>query len=409
MKNQAKGFVKGVLVTIFVLAFVITASAAIRTAKATLSYNDIKICIDGNYITPKDAGGNVVEPFIINGTTYLPVRAVASALGKEVDWDGNTATVFLGKKPTTTVVADGSRSKPFDATNGVSTEYNTYSFYPTREFNIQCTKVIKGEAGSILAGKASSANGTANGKQEWIFFDFQIKFVSSSDGEDDEFEAYNLISYYDPEFYTASGSKITVASRASFYSFWDGLSTSDLKLFPGGSGRAVVGILTDKINGDILLKVPYAEGKKYTWIKLNSEANTISTKAQLDAYLDEESPEAEQSVTIICKTTLPKNIDNYSYGNKLEATIKVTDFEYTVSGTTAKITFIGEKTYDADGAGQSRAAKVGWKLYDSDGYVIDDGTASSTSIKKGEKFKNCTDTIYSLEPGEYTLEFMSVN
>ncbi|MBQ9976669.1 MAG: hypothetical protein IJP16_09160 [Clostridia bacterium] len=59
-------------------------SASKRSVKATLDYNDIKICIDGNYITPKDAGGNVVEPFIINGTTYLPVRAVASALGKEV-------------------------------------------------------------------------------------------------------------------------------------------------------------------------------------------------------------------------------------------------------------------------------------------------------------------------------------
>ncbi|MBQ9997667.1 MAG: hypothetical protein IJP19_01465, partial [Clostridia bacterium] len=30
-----------------------------------------------------------------NGTTYLPVRAVASALGMDVDWDGNTSTVIL--------------------------------------------------------------------------------------------------------------------------------------------------------------------------------------------------------------------------------------------------------------------------------------------------------------------------
>jgi hypothetical protein len=32
--------------------------------------------IDGVTITPKDVTGNVVDPFIYNGTTYLPVRAV---------------------------------------------------------------------------------------------------------------------------------------------------------------------------------------------------------------------------------------------------------------------------------------------------------------------------------------------
>ena len=51
---------------------------------------------------------------------------------------------------------------------------------------------------------------------------------------------------------------------------------------------------------------------------------------------------------------------------------------------------------------------MGWKLYDSDGYVIDDGTARSTAIKVGEKFKNCEDSIRNLEPGEYTLEIMGV-
>ncbi|NCC69307.1 MAG: copper amine oxidase N-terminal domain-containing protein, partial [Clostridia bacterium] len=40
--------------------------------------------------------------FIYGGTTYLPVRAVASALGVEVGWDGDTSTVYLGEQPTTT-------------------------------------------------------------------------------------------------------------------------------------------------------------------------------------------------------------------------------------------------------------------------------------------------------------------
>ena len=57
---------------------------------------NIKLVVDGAPVTPKDAAGNAVEPFSCNGTTYLPVRAVASALGKEVTWDGNTNTVYIG-------------------------------------------------------------------------------------------------------------------------------------------------------------------------------------------------------------------------------------------------------------------------------------------------------------------------
>ena len=33
----------------------------------------------------------------MNGTTYLPVRAVANALGKEVYWDGPNYTVYIGR------------------------------------------------------------------------------------------------------------------------------------------------------------------------------------------------------------------------------------------------------------------------------------------------------------------------
>ena len=51
--------------------------------------------LNGKEIVPTDANGNVVEPFTIDGTTYLPVRGIASALGMNVGWDGETNTVSL--------------------------------------------------------------------------------------------------------------------------------------------------------------------------------------------------------------------------------------------------------------------------------------------------------------------------
>lgn len=58
--------------------------------------NGIRIVIDGKEIEPTDANGNIVEPAIYEGTTYLPVRAVAQAFGKAVYWDGQNYTVYLG-------------------------------------------------------------------------------------------------------------------------------------------------------------------------------------------------------------------------------------------------------------------------------------------------------------------------
>ena len=72
----------------------LAASAYSKTIQ--VQYSGIKLVVDGSTVTPKDSKGNVVEPFTYNGTTYLPVRAVADALGKEVNWDSATQTVTLG-------------------------------------------------------------------------------------------------------------------------------------------------------------------------------------------------------------------------------------------------------------------------------------------------------------------------
>lgn len=94
-KERVKGLVSGALIGAVVAG---TAGVFAYTDYIEAVYNDIKIVVDGQQITPDDGSGNKVEPFIYNGTTYLPVRAVANAFGKEADWDGSTNTVILGAK-----------------------------------------------------------------------------------------------------------------------------------------------------------------------------------------------------------------------------------------------------------------------------------------------------------------------
>lgn len=58
----------------------------------------ISVQIDGSALKPTDAGGAPVPPFVENGTTYVPVRAVAEAFELSVSWDQATKTVFIGEK-----------------------------------------------------------------------------------------------------------------------------------------------------------------------------------------------------------------------------------------------------------------------------------------------------------------------
>lgn len=93
-KDTLKGFVIGVVLTALIFGSIY---AQPITKQIQVLYNDIKIAVDGVIIAPKDAKGNIVQPFSFNGTTYLPVRAIGDALGKEITWDGDTKTIYLGK------------------------------------------------------------------------------------------------------------------------------------------------------------------------------------------------------------------------------------------------------------------------------------------------------------------------
>ncbi len=85
-----------VLVLVLAMGLCIPAAAA-YTQNVAINYRGIKLVLNGERIVPCDGAGNTVEPFIMasNGTTYLPLRAVAQALGLNVQWDGAANTVTL--------------------------------------------------------------------------------------------------------------------------------------------------------------------------------------------------------------------------------------------------------------------------------------------------------------------------
>jgi len=86
-----------VCLTSMLLLLVFVSPGFAESAKRNIDvvYTNVQLVINGRIIVPKDVTGAVVEPFIYEGTTYLPVRAVSEALGKTVEWDSDTRTVYV--------------------------------------------------------------------------------------------------------------------------------------------------------------------------------------------------------------------------------------------------------------------------------------------------------------------------
>ena len=109
---------------------------------------------------------------------------------------------------------------------------------------------------------------------------------------------------------------------------------------------------------------------------------------------------------------LPNVPQTISYnGYSATSSCRVTGITYKVSNDDVTFYFTGEKTYDKNGNNYSQSCKIGWKLYDSNGYVVADGTCYTTAIRVGEKFKDADDTAYNvIEQGEtYRLVIMNVS
>jgi len=75
----------------------VAGAASYKTFTAT-ERPDVKIVMDGQVQKLKDGNGNAVNPVVINGTTYLPLRATAGLFDKAVNWNGATSTITLGEK-----------------------------------------------------------------------------------------------------------------------------------------------------------------------------------------------------------------------------------------------------------------------------------------------------------------------
>lgn len=67
--------------------------ASVATKNVQIKYNNVKVMYNG-VVVP-----TTVEPFIMNGTTYIPLRMMANVFSKDITWDGATYTIDVKDRP----------------------------------------------------------------------------------------------------------------------------------------------------------------------------------------------------------------------------------------------------------------------------------------------------------------------
>lgn len=140
MRNT-KSFIAGMLTTGLIMSLSIGAAASVREQLIKAEFADIKLVLDGTTLVPKDAEGKIVEPFIYNGSTYLPVRAVGEAFDKTVTWDAVSKTATLTSKGAPVAY---SRSNPAPLNKTQTVTYATYSDGYTAD--VMVTDILRGDA-----------------------------------------------------------------------------------------------------------------------------------------------------------------------------------------------------------------------------------------------------------------------
>lgn len=88
MKKNKSIFIGLIILCVILFSTPVLASSIKKTIEVI--YNSVNLEVNGQKIK--------ADNILYNGTTYVPLRAVADALGKDVDWDEKTKTASINDK-----------------------------------------------------------------------------------------------------------------------------------------------------------------------------------------------------------------------------------------------------------------------------------------------------------------------
>ena len=140
---------------------------------AVLASNPITITVNGRIIQSD------VPPQIIGGRTMVPLRAVAEALGADVQWDGNTNTVII--------TSGGAQPQPAPTQQTVSVGTKRSNPVPLGQslvtpdgFEIKIIKTTEGSNAWNIIKEANMFNDPPSAGYKYVIVTYSIKNISAA-------------------------------------------------------------------------------------------------------------------------------------------------------------------------------------------------------------------------------------
>ena len=133
---------------------------------ASIYYND-------EYFVPTGSDGEVVDVFLYNGTTYLPVRAISNLMSAEIDWDQANKTVLLSTAASNEVVVKAAATAKLFSDMGVV-------LLPQYQYYLKVATVLTEYAQEV---KATYLQDPSNVEVEYML----MQFMNSYDAFDRQF------------------------------------------------------------------------------------------------------------------------------------------------------------------------------------------------------------------------------
>ena len=183
MKNRLITFAAGVLTALVLTAATLPTLAS--DGAFTLTAHPVSIEVNGQAFVPRDANGKAVDVFTVNGTTYVPLRAVAETLGFEASYDSgkNLVSISTPSAPSTGDFVSQWELKEKPVTNYGSEHIFTAKYngdMTMDEFKVWWKSLTETELEDGACEIAAQAQSTVPGCEAKVYFTYGTYNLGSS-------------------------------------------------------------------------------------------------------------------------------------------------------------------------------------------------------------------------------------
>lgn len=171
--KQIRAFLMGAVITSVMFSTCLVWAG--NSATISVLFNEVKLVVDGKSVNK--------ETLLYNGTTYVPLRAAAEALGQEVNYDADTKTAYIGAITNNTATIPKSYSMSNPAPIGTMQTVTVDNYFDKYTMEIKVLESIRGSKAAELIKEANMFNEEPLDGYEYILVKLYAKNIDCEEGK----------------------------------------------------------------------------------------------------------------------------------------------------------------------------------------------------------------------------------